>query len=109
VVGDGEGGEFAAAQGGDEPDEQQGPVAGAGQVGFGRPAAGAPGLGGRAGVQDVEQFGRHQRGGLVGWGAVGAADAFPDRDDAGVPGRVGQVPQLVGDISERRVAHKCVE
>ena len=60
-VGDGEGGEFAAAQGGDEPDEQQGPVPGTGQVGFGRPAAGAPGFGGGAGVQDVEQLGRPQQ------------------------------------------------
>jgi len=94
---DGEGGEFAAAQRGDEPDQQQRPVAGTGQVRFGGPARGAPHLGGGAGVEDVKQPGRHQRGRLVGRSAMGASDAFPDGEDAGVTGRVGLVLQLVGE------------
>lgn len=63
---DGEGGELAAAQSGDEPDEQQGLGARPREVRLKLAAAVAPSLGGRAGVEDVEQVGRHQRGGVVG-------------------------------------------
>jgi hypothetical protein len=56
----GQGGEFAAAQRGEEPDQQQSPVTQAGQVGFGCAAGGFPGPGVGAGGQDVEQLGRHQ-------------------------------------------------
>jgi hypothetical protein len=53
-------------QGSDEPHQQEGAVAGAGQIRLGPSVLGAPRLGGRAGVEDVEQLRRRQRRGLLG-------------------------------------------
>ncbi len=80
-----------------KPDEQQRGVAEAGEVGLRRPALRLPCLIDGAGGEDVEQFGGHQRRGLHGWGAVGAADAFPDGDHPGVRGRVRGVAEPGGE------------
>ena len=69
-----QGGEFAAAQRRDEPDQEQGAVAEPGEVGFGVAAGGGPGPGVWTGVQHVVQQGWHEGGwlGWVGWcGCVG--------------------------------------
>ena len=71
----GEPGEFGAAQRAPEPDQQQCPVPEPGQVRFGGPGAGLPGLGGGAGVEHVEQLRRSQLGRPARVGAVGAPDA----------------------------------
>lgn len=55
---DGQRGQFAAAQRGDKPDQQQSSFPNTAQVGLGRPEpASRPGLGGRAGVHGVEEVG----------------------------------------------------
>ena len=51
--------QLAATQRGDEPDQQQGPIPRTGQIRLIRTTWGAPDLGGRAGVQDVEQLRGH--------------------------------------------------
>jgi hypothetical protein len=79
-----EGHQLGTPQGADEAHQQQGLVPGAGQVGLDETAGSGPGLGHRAGLQDVQQLWGHEGRRLVGRGAVGAPVGHFSHTDATV-------------------------